>query len=38
MTLVTLRFQLPASTRNTNWTVTLIDGKHHLTTTQTVAP
>jgi uncharacterized delta-60 repeat protein len=35
---VTLRFRLPASSRKTNWTVTLIDGQHHLTITQTVAP
>jgi uncharacterized delta-60 repeat protein len=35
---VTLRFQLPASNRNTTWTVTLINGKHHLSITQTVAP
>ena len=35
---VTLRFQLPAGNRKTTWTVTLINGKHHLTTTQTVAP
>lgn len=35
---VTLRFQLPASDRKTNWTVTLLNGKRHLTITQTVAP
>jgi uncharacterized delta-60 repeat protein len=37
-TSVTLRFQLPANNRKTTWTVTLSDGKHHHTTTQTVAP
>jgi hypothetical protein len=36
--LVTLRFQLPVSDRNTSWTVTLSNGKRHLTITQTVAP
>jgi hypothetical protein len=35
---VTLKFQLPANNRKTTWTVTLSDGKHHHTTTQTVAP
>jgi uncharacterized delta-60 repeat protein len=37
-TSVTLRFQLPASNRKTNWTVTLINGKRHVTITRTVAP
>jgi hypothetical protein len=37
-TSVILRFQLPAGNRNTNWTVTLINGKRRLTSTQTVAP
>ncbi len=37
-TSVTLRFQLPASNRKTNWTVTLINGQRHVTITQTVAP
>ncbi len=37
-TSVVLRFQLPSSNRKSSWTVTLINGKRHLTLTQTVAP
>ncbi|HEY5261674.1 MAG TPA: hypothetical protein VIJ33_06140, partial [Solirubrobacteraceae bacterium] len=35
---VTLRFQLSASHHKTHWTVTLTNGKRHLTITQTVTP